>query len=325
MIAEEKKQKSSILLNKKGAYQFLRTLYLGEENLHYGHYNILKEYTGIKRKLRIPGYMQHGWEEGSKYTKEIGENNITYFVWNEKNYQKATKGNKKNVVLIGAPFLYIEKEKKQNVTNNKLLTFPIHSWEKEKFKDELAIFEDYLNRLEKIRKKFSSITICLYWAQYDNKELVNYIKNRGYAVTTLGHRNNNKKFLYSFIELVSEHEFITSNVFSTPLFYSLYLNKKTFVYGHSYFKGENKYGTQSELEKAQRKMIKKYPMILWENYDGGKNPNIGNIELGYKFKKTPEEMKELFGWDGKIIPYVRQAAFWKDLIKKKIKERSRLK
>ena len=49
----------------------------------------------------------------------------------------------------------------------------------------------------------------------------------------MGHKDNNPNFLYNFYNAVSRHEYVTSNTYSTPIFYSLFMKKKAFIYGNN--------------------------------------------------------------------------------------------
>ncbi len=50
-------------------------------------------------------------------------------------------------------------------------------------------------------------------------------------MVTLGHRDHTGNFVQRFRNLVLEHEYVSTNSYSTALFYSLYLGRKTFVHG----------------------------------------------------------------------------------------------
>jgi len=84
------------------------------DNLYYGHYNILKQYSGTFFPYKINGEMQHGWSPNSGITSldlNSKDNSLKvkrYYVFNLNNQKKALKGGYENVIAIGAPFLYIK-------------------------------------------------------------------------------------------------------------------------------------------------------------------------------------------------------------------------
>ncbi len=276
-----------------------KTIY-GQSYL-YGHYNILKDYTNTTLPYVITGRVQHGWRRDSGTVVEYGglnekAKNNTYFLWNKYNLKRAKEIGLKNVIPIGAPFLYLDPPRTNNNSGN-LLLFPIHTASDSRFKDPIKLYKRYLEDIKKIESNFNKIKICLYYRQFKNNDLVQLIKNEGYSVSTLGHRFN-QNFLRNFIDLVSDFEYVSSNVFSTSIFYSLYMNKKTFVYGH--FTGDEiEQDAEIDKQDTQNKMKKQYSELLWKNFDDKTHPKIACKELGLDFKKPPIELKRVLGFNPK--------------------------
>ena len=46
---------------------------------------------------------------------------------------------------------------------------------------------------------------------------------------------------------------------------------------------------------------KKYPQLIWENFDNEIHYDIGIKELGYENKKSKKELREIFEWKLKNI------------------------
>ena len=71
------------------------------------------------------------------------------------------------------------------------------------------------------------------------------------------------------------------------------MGKKGFIYGDSMLSEiKNPYITKSS--KSKDNIL--YPELSWENFNHKCHYNIAEKELGVKNKKTPREIKQIFGW-----------------------------
>ena len=73
--------------------------------------------------------------------------------------------------------------------------------------------------------------------------------------------------------------------------------KKRTLYGKStwYSNDEHNRGYQN-IKKIEDKYRKKYPQILWENFDHRSHYKL-HEELGLQYKKSSQELRSLFGWN----------------------------
>ena len=184
--------------------------------------------------------------------------------------------------------------------------FPYHSTEFDEEKSLNIGYEHYLESIGKISSKFKSITACLYWKDYENQDIIDQFHKRKIKTSSLGHRDNNPGFLFNFINLVNNYEYVSSDYFSSAVFYSLKLSKKVFIYGQPIaFHYKDKVYTDFE-EKLSAKdtykiYSKKYPELLWDNFNNKTQIQIAEIELGQKFKKSPDQIRSLFEWNLKSV------------------------
>jgi hypothetical protein len=272
-------------------------------NQMYGHNVIMRKYARVRLPYLIPGQLQHGWHIDHGIHGDL--QNITeteklkkYFVWNKNNLTNAHKYGFNNVIAIGAPFIYLPEIKIDVETkSNSVLLFPVHSCESEGFVDPITTFKRYLADIDFLHNEFESITACLYWREYENDSIRKLFEKNDINAVTLGHRDNNPNFLFSFCKHAYEHEFISSNIFSTAIFYGLYLKKKTFILGSA--RSEEWNYKQWEGRKLYDSGVfeDQYHEILWEHFDQKSHSWIGNKELGLEFKKSPEDICKLFNWN----------------------------
>lgn len=271
-------------------------------NRYYGHLHILKKYCNKKITCGIPGLLQHGWTSASGvYIGARKDLPYTFFVWNERNYNIAQKLGYHNTKIIGAPFLYQDLDLFSAVNNHKnennLLLFPIHSTEYERLLDPVSYFNGYVREIGKLKREFDNINACLYFIDYNNPHIRKVFENANIGVTTLGSRQYNPEFLIKFVKLVNNFKFVSSNVLSTAIFYSLYLGKKVFVYGKQPEIGETNWNAETQkIMDDCLTILGMYPLLNWENFDNKSHREIGEIELGSKFKKSEAALINIFGW-----------------------------
>lgn len=282
------------------------------DNLYYGHYDIFKRYADIILPYKINGELQHGWSPNSgiasfPISNDNQGKNSRYYLFNDANKEKCTKMGFKNTVAIGSPFLYLPKIKeKKNYLPKSLILFPYHSTEYDKDNSLNIGYKNYLKSILRISSKFKSITACLYWKDYENQGIIDQFHKKKIKTISLGHRDNNPNFLFNFVNLVNDYEYVSSDYFSSAVFYSLKLRRKVFIYGEPisfHYKSKVSIDFEKKLSSKEAYEIysKRYPELLWENFNNKTQIKIAEIELGQKFKKSPEQIRSLFEWNLKSI------------------------
>ena len=290
-------------------YQSLQNVFWERniDNLYYGHYSILKNYSKTFLPYKINGEVQHGWSPNSGITSEFSSisslKKNRYYLFNEDNKKKAIKAGYKNIITIGSPFIYIHNPEQYYLPMipKSLICFPTHNHEWAGFKNILNTYKKYCDDLKKISNNFKKITISLFWKEYENPEIIKIFKKQGFSVITMGPRDNNPKFLLNFINNVSKYEFLSSDTFSSAIFYGLFMKKKVFIY--SYLIEENElWGEENKsAEEDNNTYVTKYPELMWSNFMTKSHYQIGEKELGYKFKLSPKEMRAIFRWSVRKI------------------------
>ncbi len=278
------------------------------DNLYYGHYNILKRYSKTLFPYKINGEVQHGWSPdhgiaANPFLHNESDKSKRYYLINKNNKKKSLGYGYNNVIIMGAPFIYLPNILKKNNSGaeKNIIFFPLHTHEYDCAGDPYNNYFYYLKELRKITKFFRFITICLGWREYNNKKITDLIKDHGMKIVTMGPRDNNPNFLYKFFEIVNNHEYVSSESFSSAIFYSLLLRKKVFIYGKSMSWGE-KETWEGKLDLNYNKVYSnKYPQLMWENFNHKPHFEIGQKELGFDHKLTPKKLRETFGWSIKNI------------------------
>lgn len=263
-------------------------------NAHYGHRTILNRYGGVPEGTPIPGLVEHGWNYDLGATLEdiLLPAPQPFFVWSEPNLRACEKaGIGDRVVALGAPFLYLPPlEEKMVPAPESLLVMPCHGWEKAKLAHD---FEQYARDIDAIAKEFSSVTVCLYWFEYQEAHYRKIFESRGYNIVTSGQRDKNPMFLYDLRKMLSRYEYVSSNRVQTATFYALHLRRKVFIHGPP-VGVEQRLDRSGALYDAWQNLH--YPMLIWKNFQDDTYPDLAARELGLPFVRTPDALCELFFW-----------------------------
>lgn len=274
------------------------------DNLYYGHYFIMKHYSKVKLPYKINGEMQHGWNPNNGIPGHISlhtnqSKKKRYYLWNNRNLKQAIKDGFQNILCIGAPFIYLydEYNPKKEILSNSLILFPLHSVKNEEYYDIIKSYKNYLKQIKNIKHRFQKISVSLYWDDYKNKDVVDLFTNQNMDVYCMGLREKEPYFLKNFIDIVGNYEYVSSDSYSSAVFYSLYMRKKVFLYGKSMLPELNiEIIDQSFQNEVADKVPKLYPKLDWLNFDNKCHYEIAEKELGVMHKRTPKEIKQIFGW-----------------------------
>lgn len=262
------------------------------DNSWYSHRYILNEFCNNKDKMIISS-IQHGFLTLS-LSGNFGKLKFPYskfLVWNKivGNYLAKKKLN--NFEIIGAPFLYLHKmSKKIKVLKDSYLVFLPHSTPGTKAPHDNYNFAKYL------KNKFKGkITICVFYKDLNSDLKKNYEKFN-FKVVSCGTRYD-KKYLFKLYTHLSSSQNIIITELGTPLFYSLFLKKKTFFIQNYNFKNPLKgYGGASYLKNL--KEYKKKNSFLFKDLPKNKIVNkikgklLADQELGYKYVKSAKSLKK---------------------------------
>ena len=129
-------------------------------------------------------------------------------------------------------------------------------------------------------------------------------------------------FLFRVYSHINNAKSVVCCELTSPLFYSMYLVKKTRIINK--YKVKNKYHSLAEVEmwdseiSSYKFFKKKYPDIFKKGLNLKTGKKLADIELGSKYLKDQESIKKLMGWDNKIKIYsAKLLAFLMDLKYKK--------
>ena len=260
------------------------------DNNWYSHKIILNKYINTNIKT-YKASIQHGAIVFgyNKYFGRIFFPFIKYLVWNKKAYNVSKKNGFHRVEIIGAPFIYLNelmKSKKFRTKKNTYFVFLPHAAEG----GPITFYhEKFIKFLKKNYK--GSLTVCFFYKDINNNLRKLYKKNN-INIFSSGKRNN-KSFLFSLYKQMKISENIVITELGSSLFYSLFLNKRTF------FVNDFKHDINSiKISSLEKKYMKKYN-FLYKNLPKNRvvNPQLGkklaDEHLGIKFLMSKNSLKKL--------------------------------
>ncbi len=275
-----------------------------QDNDWYGHRRILLDYCNIKQNYNSLSSIQHGWNNFTS-RKTLGgrkfKSLIPFLCWSKQVKKMMNLVNSNNTYIIGAPFIYLHEMKKNKQFISKgTLVFPSHSTPE----IDVVISHDKLIEVVERQEK-GPYTVCLYYTDYKKKN-VDIYKRKKWKIICCGNRVN-KNFLYRLYKFIRNSETIVCTELTSPLFYSMFLNKRARIIKN--FRKNNKISNLSKVEMWKHEIDgykyfkKKYPSMFKKGLKLNEGKKLADIELGQKYLKSQKVIKKIMGWDNffKII------------------------
>lgn len=196
----------------------------------YGFNHVISKYLGLSSlKSRVTN--EHGFIFSTFASDQYIKNDIilTFSDYREEQLKKQYL-DKLNIIKIG-PYIHYadsllsreEKDEIKKEIGKTLLVFPFHSIDGVLSSFDTDVFieniEDY-----KIKNKFDTVLVCLYWKDIQIGRAENYIR-KGYKVTTAGHINDSF-FLNRLRSIIELADFVLSNEIGSYIAYCLCLKKE---------------------------------------------------------------------------------------------------
>ena len=273
------------------------------DNNWYGHRTIFSKYTGAKDYHSF-STIQHGY-----LNKFFLANNITvpklkfipYLCWNLEVKKKFQSIGFTNVIITGAPFIYLSKVLKLKKTKlkKKLIFFPPHNTV-----DHNIQKIDYENLILTIKKKYrvNNITVCLYYADFKNEKIKKTLRKNKVKFKSIVSRNNKNSLVSLYKEISRASHVVTCDI-SSVLFYSMFLKKKVGVL----IKNKNQTYLTTKVKNDEKFLLyfkKKYPKLFSGFLNTNQSYKISCENLGYKYLKPKNELIKILGWNSNLKIFI---------------------
>ena len=271
---------------------FLSQLSGQAENRFWGHIQLLAKYCGLDDQPWLNGYLQHGWNATDGFGNYLGSKRFANkYVWSKRCEDLIKKSGKKNVFAIGAPWIYLEDVYPQQIKQNHsgTIAYPAHSSSWSKMGDTNKEYANFL------KDKYGEIMVVLHRYDFANGETRKCFESIGHSITTHGvgtpwEKDFDPLFLKKQRDLVSGFSTVVSNSMSTAVLYATSLGLKPEIGGPISYSITNIDDKASQVGDGS---------INWNAkiMEPENQMNLWKTELGLACKRSPQELREILGWD----------------------------
>ena len=258
------------------------------ENRFYGHVHLLAKYCGLEDSPWINGYLQHGWNATDGFGNYLGsKRSANKYVWSKRCENIIKQNGKENVFAIGAPWLYLTDVFPQPAISNQLgvVAYPVHSAAWSQMGDTSDQYANYL------KEKYGNTTVVLLNYDFQNPKIRFQYESKGHNVKSHGigtpwQKGFNPLFLKNQRDLMITFSKVVSNAMSTAILYANSLGLGSEIGGPIDYAQTNADDVASQTGDSSSNLIE----VLQNNKE------LWKEELGSQCKKTPEELREILGW-----------------------------
>jgi len=288
---------------------------IGKDGHSYGDVHIASKYCGFKKNhLSINGEWHHGaiipernihpefviGSDGKSFSRRIVS---TFYVAREDQKKYLESCGYKYVHAIGMPIIYLEKPKIERIRNS-LLIMPVHS-----LSDTIENYsgDSYANYIDSLSPYFNEIALCVHSSCFKKRNWIQPFIDRGIAIIE-GADERDINSLNRMAHLFCRFEFVTTNGFGSHLAYAAFFGAKVSISGpiekfdRTIYSKVLFYSNVPELldilEKWDKEeFIKKtYPFLFIKPQNAKHLNEWAEFQLGLDCKKSPSQLKRLFGW-----------------------------
>lgn len=198
----------------------------------YGIIDVLKEYSEMSIHKKFKGSIEHGLYLGNHYNIEEVKKDMKKILTYGEYRENILKRYSENKIYKIGPYIYYaigiySEEKIREIKKNlgkTLVFFPMHSIKEVRAENKS---DEIIKELEKLKKEFKTIIICMYYMDIILGRHKRY-QEKGYKIVCAGHKND-KYFLKRLRSIIEISDETASNGVGTHIGYSLCLGKGHFI------------------------------------------------------------------------------------------------
>lgn len=275
----------------------------------YGALDVAAEYCGLKKVPSIsPGTWQHGhvpqWRQVQPEVVVYGAHrNLKCFVGRNDEVTYLKQGGYKNVHAIGLPICYTESPGVARIPNSVLVMPMKITAESQEHPDTHA----YMQNIIQLKNRFSTVAACVSRPCLEKGLWVSELNAAGITVIPgagLYDLNALRRMRYLF----ESFDVITTQGYGSSVFYALCFGARVSIWGPEFKQSRDDYmrdacwgrfpealdrWLSSETETIAEKYLSSLRIPPWEAVQ---DIEYGRMMLGWHNKRSPHELRELFGW-----------------------------
>jgi predicted O-methyltransferase YrrM len=281
----------------------------------YGDIWIAAKYCGFNK---IPSPINGEWQHGHIIPERnihpefvIGSDGLSriyknkrYYVARQDQVEYSKSEGYADVHAVGMPIIYVKKPRVERLKRS-LLVMPMHTLSDT---NENINEEEYAGYIGSIAHNFSLIVCAVHKACFEKGYWIETFRKRNIEVI-LGAEEEDANTLEKMAYLFSMFEFVTTNEFGSQMAYAAYFGAKPSIAGPTpawsrkdyinvtYYQNAPELLDILEEWKKNNFIKKKYPFLYVDPHHAVELKDWANFQLGESHRKSPGELKNLFGWD----------------------------
>ena len=297
------------------------------EQFAYGHREILLKYCGLDFSVQLLGNLQHGVDgRDSELDYRVPRYSLlrksTHWVYSESYERNAKLLGYKNVVAIGAPWLYLKDSTVQNIEDipksNKILVMPSHS-------QVVFVTTTTLRQKKQRARAFRKVvgsqeaTVCLHAIDFCDPEITESFIDEGFRVICIGSSSHSPKWseagnrigtLYKLMTLMKSHSHLVTDSYGSHLIYAIDMGMRIGIYPEilQYFGTKDISERKNpffETEQRAKDLVffkRNMPEALGQVTDSRKYKEISDEVLGRNKVRSPSELLEVLVYRKNVFP-----------------------
>jgi hypothetical protein len=268
------------------------------ENRAYGHAYTLSRYAGFTKTRWVPGALQHGWNRFDGIGIDDGVwRPLRKFVWTDENVSRGVIMGGRNYVAIGAPWLYLLRQRgldsrPRQGDRRSTIAYPVH---RTLHTDLIGSHERYAKDLA-ATEKGRSVTVCLHWMDFEQRETVRLYRQHGFRVVTNGRGSTgapgHDTFLDRQLGELLHHGRVVSNELATAILYAASLGRAIGIYGEEMSLAGHGLYYESDVPR-------RWPELHQESVDLEAADSAWRSQLGRDRILSAAQLKDVMGWNGR--------------------------
>lgn len=311
-------------------------------NCQYGAGHVASRYCGFGKLRRYPGEWQHGWHPAEHNIHPEFVIGSTGLSRHERGYKKflvarqdqaefLTEHGYRHVEAIGLPIVYVEKPLIERLPGS-LLVMPVHSlddtthnWDAEAYAEEIGACAG----------AYTKVVACVHRSCIEKGYWVSAFEKRGIPVVQ-GAFISDASSLDRMAQLFTRFEAMTTNGFGSHVPYAAYFGCRTSVHGElaelkrAAFERVMLYRNVPEIlddvlfMHGRDHLERTYAEFFCTPGEARQHIAWAARELGEPYRRTPADLRELFGWAQAPISARVKGQFSRALRKSMVHLRDRL-
>ncbi|WFR83085.1 hypothetical protein [Arthrobacter sp. Y-9] len=268
------------------------------QNHFYGHSAVLAGFAGLTRPRHFQGLLQHGWTPVTPIRTHFADlagsapaGNLFTWTHDSRGWteEESFRETGFHSTPIGAPALYladmVEKNGERPTPTLDTVVFPFHGTRL------VAVEGDQAAYAREIYEKEGPALVCMHIDDLQRPDVVAAWRDAGHRLTTAGERRD-PDFLARVLWLIMNAKKVVSNRLATALVYAAAVGTPIEIYGpHFQIAGIQEESSEEYLRKL-------WPEFYDPNTDLAALKSLARAELGADAMRSPDELRDLLGWNG---------------------------